>query len=72
MTGDVAFAHLVRLLDRILRQGEGEVMRFLLLRRPVIGPGLDSVKQDIARAAKPGGGPEVVKPSSGIGEFVKD
>jgi hypothetical protein len=59
------FEHLVRLPGQMLRQGEGEVVGFLLRHRPFISPGFDLVQQDVARPAESGGGAEVVKAGGG-------
>ena len=47
-------------------------MCLLFRHRPLIGPGLDLVKENIARPAELGGGAEVVETGGRVGELVED
>ena len=65
-----AFEHLVRLLGKMLRQGEGEIVGFLLRDGAFVSAGLDLVEQDIARPAEAGGGAEIPEAGGGVGELA--
>ena len=67
-----AFQHLVGLLRVVFREGEVEVVCFLVRDGALIGTGLDLVEQDIARPAETGGGAEIPQPGGGFGELVED
>ena len=65
MTGRMEEYH--RLLRKVLRQGEIEVVRLFLRDGALVSTGLDLVEQHIARPAEAGGGAEI--PKAGCGDF---
>ena len=67
-----ALEHLVRLLDKVLRQGKGEVVSLLLLQRSLISPGLDLVEENIAGPTEPGCGQKIVELTGRVSKFIED
>jgi hypothetical protein len=63
--------HLICLLGKMLRQGEREIVRLLLLDSSVICTGFNLVEQYISRPTKTGSSPQVVESGSRVSEFCQ-